>query len=99
MAMDTTRLQIPLGNGYRLFFGGGESLGLDNQVNLEAEASRLAASPRFRNEILPILKSVTATPSGAGNSSAGGATPGSGGGISFEAPEITEATCVGDRYS
>lgn len=66
---------------------------------MEAEASRLAASPRFRIEILPLLKSVTATPSGTNNSSAGGATPGNGGGISFVAPEITEATCVGDRYS
>lgn len=99
MAMDATRLQIPLGNGYRLSFGGGESLGPDDQVNLEAEASRLAASPRFRNEILPLLKSVTATPSVAGGGSTGGATPDSGGGISFVAPEITEATCVGGRYS
>lgn len=99
MAMDTTRLQIPLSNGYRLFFGGGESLGPDDQVDLEAEASRLAASPRFRNEILPILKSVTATPSVAGGGSTGGANPDSGGGISFIAPEITDATCVGNRYS
>ncbi|WP_152609291.1 hypothetical protein [Kocuria rosea] len=99
MAMDATRLQIPLGNGYRLSFGGGESLGSDDRVNLEAEASRLAASPRFRNEILPILKSLTATPSVAGGGSTGGATPDSGGGISFVAPEIAEATCVGGRYS
>lgn len=97
MAMDSTRLQIPLGNGYRVSFQGGEVLGSDDQVNLEAEASRLAASPRFRNEILPILKSVRATPSVDGKS-AGGA-PGNGGGISFVAPEIAEATCVGDRYS
>ncbi|WP_354261365.1 hypothetical protein [Arthrobacter sp. OAP107] len=59
---DTTLFDLRWGNDYLLSFSGGRELGPNTQVDLKAEAEQFAASPRFRNEILPIIQSLTASP-------------------------------------
>lgn len=58
---DTTLFDLRWGNDYVLSFSGGRELGPNDQVDLKAEAERFAASPRFRNQILPIIQSLTAS--------------------------------------
>lgn len=58
---DTTLFDLRWGNDYLLSFGGGRMLGPNDQVDLKAEAEQFAASPRFRNQILPIIQSLTAS--------------------------------------
>jgi hypothetical protein len=58
---DTTLFDLRWGNDYLLSFAGGRELGPNNQVDLKAEAEQFAASPRFRNQILPIIQSLTAS--------------------------------------
>lgn len=57
---DTTLFDIRWGNHHILSFAGGFKLGSYDQVDLPAETQQFAASPRFRQEILPILQSLTA---------------------------------------
>ena len=57
---DTTLFDIRWGNHHILTFAGGFQLGSYDQVDLPAETQQFAASPRFRQEILPILQSLTA---------------------------------------
>ncbi|MCD1144443.1 hypothetical protein LQU92_04195 [Kocuria sp. LUK] len=93
---DTTLFDLRWGNYYLLSFSGGQELGPNDQVDLEAEAEQFAASPRFRNEILPIIQSLTASPPpapGEEDTVGGSETP-------TEAPEETsEATCMGAKYT
>jgi hypothetical protein len=58
---DTTLFSLRWGNDYLLSFAGGRELGPNTQVDLKAEAEQFAASPRFRNQILPIIESLTAS--------------------------------------
>ncbi|MFI7744626.1 hypothetical protein [Kocuria rhizosphaericola] len=93
---DTTLFDLRWGNDYLLSFSGGMELGPNDQVDLEAEAEQFAASSRFRNEILPIIQSLTAssppTP-GEADTSMGSETP-------AEAPEdLSASTCVGAKYT
>lgn len=69
---DTTLFDLRWGNDYLLSFGGGWELGPNTEVDLKAEAEQFAASPRFRNQILPIIRSLTASsPPGPGEMTAG----------------------------
>ncbi|MFC9353252.1 hypothetical protein [Arthrobacter sp. NPDC057013] len=58
---DTTLFDLRWGNDYLLSFSGGQELGPNTRVDLKAEADQFAASPRFRNQILPIIQSLTAS--------------------------------------
>lgn len=56
---DTTIFDLRWGNNHLLSFSGGQERGPYEDVNLAAEAQEFAASPRFRQEILPVLQSLT----------------------------------------
>lgn len=83
---DTTMFGLPWGEGHILSFGGRRELGPSDQVDLGAEAQKFVADPQFRNEILPIIQSLTvsAPPPWGRTSSGGGQAAGD---------------CVGARYT
>ncbi|MEX5272060.1 hypothetical protein [Kocuria sabuli] len=71
---DTTLFDIRWGNHHILSFSGGSELDSYDQVDLPAETQQFADSPRFRQDILPILRSLTAGEPPAVDSEATGPT-------------------------
>lgn len=94
---DTTLFDLRWGNYYQLSFSGSQDLGHPAEAaELAAEAKELAASSRFRTQILPILQSLTAStppiPDGQDETAEIPAPAWS------QVPDA-EATCVGLKYT
>ncbi|NOJ61012.1 hypothetical protein [Arthrobacter sp. 260] len=84
---DTWNFRFSWGNHYWLSFLGSRELGPKDQLNeLTADAEQFAASAEFRNQILPIIQSLTASE-----------PPTS---IATQAPEAnTNGSCMGAKYT
>ena len=82
---DTTLFSPRWGENHLLSFGGWRELGPNDQVDFDAEAQEFAASPEFRNQILPIIQSLTAS------------APPEFIGVAPEEP--MEGSCVGARFT